>query len=224
MELVNQEITLFACPLCDFSDEDYDAVLSHIWDAHEDEATDAMRPVEIGEVDEKAGKGYVELFKAEKEERKEGDHVCSYESEKIIETISSMQTEIRELRKENHFLHNELSRISETTAYLKKSLAEEAHQHGQTRQKIAKLEAYLTTKNNGRRRDFDLLAVDLKKEVLRRGRKGMGYSDIMFFCRFKSPQEAYRLMDHTTTMFGDEVRLHKSNSHKQCKKLVPFQK
>jgi hypothetical protein len=48
----------YACPLCEFTDKDYDTVLSHIWDVHEDEVSSDIRPIDIGEVDAEAGECY----------------------------------------------------------------------------------------------------------------------------------------------------------------------
>ena len=97
-----------------------------------------------------------------------------------------------------------------------------AYQLALTRQRITKLESYLATKTESPRRDFTLLAVDLKKEVLKRGRRGLNYNDTMMIFRFKSPQEAYRLMDITSKLFSDEIRLHKAKTKKQSNKLIPF--
>jgi hypothetical protein len=137
-----------------------------------------------------------------------GNHhdVKTGELDRVIAKINELQTTISELK--------------EAIMYNKKSIADEAYEHAQTRQKVAKLETYLSTKNNGHRRDFDLLAVDLKNEVLKRGRKGLDYNEVQLIFRFKSAHEAYRLMDVTSKAFHEEVRLHNPKSKKQRRKIV----
>ena len=139
-----------------------------------------------------------------------------YQIKQLIEKISELEMQVLELKKENQVLHDKLE-------YLKNTLSDEAYQHAVTRQRVAKLETYLTTKNNGQRRDFDLLAVDLRNEVLRRGRKGLNYREVQLMFRFKSPQEAYRLMELTVKTFYNEVRLIKPKTKKQSRRIVPYE-
>ena len=198
---MKQEI-MYGCPICEFSDKSQDSVFDHILLEHGDEAID-MKPIELGEFDnEEAGQVYERTFKKEKIEKTELKITPKLNNLKKLELkIEEMQTQIIELQKENK---------------------NGAYQLALTRQRITKLESYLTTKTESSRRDFTLLAVDLKKEVLKRGRRGLNYNDTMMMFRFKSPQEAYRLMGITSKLFSDEIRLHKAKTKKQSNKLIPF--
>lgn len=91
---------------------------------------------------------------------------------------------------------------------LKKEIIELRYEQAKDRQRIAELELYLGNKNNGGRRDFDLLSVKLMKEVLRR-RKGMDYKDVLNFFRFNANVEAFRLMRKTAKNFPNELKLYK---------------
>lgn len=191
---------MYGCPVCEFSDEDQDNVFDHILLEHEDEAIN-MKPIELGEFeDDEAGQLYEKTFKREKTEKTELTYTPKT-TPKLEKKIEEMQIQIAELQKENK---------------------NGAYQLALTRQRITNLESYLTTKTASIRRDFTLLAVELKKEVLKRGRRGLNYNDTMMMFRFKSPQEAYRLMDVTSKLFNDEIRLHKGKTKKQSNKLVPF--
>jgi len=201
----------YGCPICEFSDGDRDAVFDHIFSEHGEEVTVDARPIELGEFDDEAGVVYEKLLKTEEIKKTELKITPKSESasiKKIQDAIKQMQMQITELQKENQ--------------YLRQSIGDADFLNAQTRQTVSKLEMYLTLKSENKRRDFGLLAVDLKKEVIHRGRRGMNYSDIMSFFRFKSPQEAYRLMDVTRKTFSDEIRLYKAKTKKQSNKLVPF--
>lgn len=193
---------MYGCPVCEFSDENQDGVFDHILLEHGDEAID-MKPIELGEFENgEAGQTYERTFKREKIEKTEYKITPKLNNLKKLELkIEEMQMQITELQKENK---------------------DDAYQLALTRQRITKLESYLTTKSENSRRDFTLLAVELKKEVLKRGRRGLNYNDTMMIFRFKSPQEAYRLMDIASKLFSDEIRLHKAKTKKQSNKLVPF--
>lgn len=193
---------MYGCPVCEFSDENQDSVFDHILLEHGEEAID-MKPIELGEFDnEEAGQIYERTFKKEKIEKTELKITPKPNNLKRLELkIEEMQMQITELQKENK---------------------NSAYQLALTKQRITKLESYLTTKSESPRRDFALLAVELKKEVLKRGRRGLNYNDTMMMFRFKSPQEAYRLMDVTSKLFSDEIRLHKAKTKKQSNKLIPF--
>ena len=193
---------MYGCPVCEFADENQDSVFDHILLEHGGELID-MKPIELGEFeDDKAGQTYEKIFKREKIEKTEYKITPKpTDFKKFERKIKEMQIQITEMQKENK---------------------NGAYELALTRQRITKLESYLTTKSESQRRDFTLLAVELKKEVLKRGRRGLNYNDTMMIFRFKSPQEAYRLMDITSKLFNDEIRLHKAKTKKQSNKLVPF--
>lgn len=195
----------YGCPLCEYIDENRDTVFDHIFLEHGEEAPADTRPIELGEFDdEEAGQCYEKTWKKEKIEKTElkiTPKANPGNFKKMQDTIKKMQMQITELDKENKYA---------------------ALQIATTQQRVTKLESYLTTKSESSRRDFNLLAVDLKKEVLQRGKRGLNYNDIMFLFRFKSHQEAYRLMDITSKLFSDEIRIHKAETKKQSNKLIPF--
>jgi len=193
---------MYGCPICEFSDEKQDNVFDHILLEHGDEAIDT-KPIELGEFDEEeAGQVYEKTFKREKIEKTELKITPKPTILKKLELkTEEMQAQIIELQNENK---------------------NGAYQLALTRQRITKLESYLVAKTENPRRDFTLLAVDLKKEVLKRGKRGLNYNDVTMMFRFKSPQEAYRLMDITSKLFSDEVRMHKAKTKKQSNKLIPF--
>ena len=94
-----------------------------------------------------------------------------------------------------------------------------AYEQAQDRARIKELEIYLEVKNNGGRRDFDLLTIKLKTEVLSR-RTGMDYKDILNFFHFKSHEEAFRLMNKTVGNFPLEVKLHKNKTGRGGRKMI----
>lgn len=195
----------YGCPLCEYIDENRDTVFDHIFLEHGEETTKDARPIELGEYDDgEAGQCYEKTWKKEKIEKTELKITPTPKSsnfKKMQDTIKEMQMQITKLDKENKYA---------------------AIQIATTQQRVVTLESYLTTKSESSRRDFDLLAVDLKKEVLRRGKRGLNYNDIMLLFRFKSHQEAYRLMDIASKLFYNEIRIRKAKTKKQSNKLVPL--
>ena len=94
-----------------------------------------------------------------------------------------------------------------------------AYGQAEDRARIKDLETYLEIKNNGGRRDFDLLTIKLKTEVLSR-RTGMDYKDILNFFHFKSHEEAFRLMNKTVGNFPLELKLHKNKTGRGGRKMI----
>lgn len=94
-----------------------------------------------------------------------------------------------------------------------------AYGQAEDRARIKDLETYLEIKNNGGRRDFDLLTIKLKTEVLSR-RTGMDYKDILNFFHFKSHEEAFRLMNKTVGNFPLELKLHKNKTGRGGRKRI----
>ena len=94
-----------------------------------------------------------------------------------------------------------------------------AYGQAEDRARITELEMYLDIKNNGGRRDFDLLTIKLKKEVLSR-RTGMDYKDILNFFHFKSHEEAFRLMNKTVGNFPLELKLHKNKTGRGGRTMI----
>lgn len=90
-------------------------------------------------------------------------------------------------------------------------------QRGIDRRRIAELEEYVHTKDNGRM-DFDYLSVKLKKELLKRG-GGMDYKNVSDFFHF-SPQEAYRLMGKTVKNFPFDVEIKTIKNGNKHKKVI----
>ena len=118
-------------------------------------------------------------------------------------------TIIKELKKRIDKLEKEQARDRENFG----------NERGMDRQRIADLEEYLDVKNNGGRRDFDLLTIKLKKEVLNR-RTGMDYKDILNFFHFKSHEEAFRLMNKTVGNFPLELKLHKNKTGRGGRTMI----
>lgn len=90
------------------------------------------------------------------------------------------------------------------------------NERGRDKQRIADLELTLSTKEAGRR-DYDLLAVKLMKEVTGR-KRGMDYRDVRSLFCFKSDTEAYRLMQRAITDYPEyieEREIKNSNRHKK---------
>ena len=94
-----------------------------------------------------------------------------------------------------------------------------AYGQAEDRARIKDLETYLEIKNNGGRRDFDLLTIKLKTEVLSR-RTGMDYKDILNFFHFKSHEEAFRLMNKTVGNFPLELKLHKNKTGRGGRTMI----
>lgn len=103
--------------------------------------------------------------------------------------------------------------VLEAIERLKKEIADLKYEQGKDRQRIAELELYINSKNEGRR-DFDHLSVKLRKEVFDR-KSGMDYKDVLNFFHFKSHEEAFRLMKKTAKKFPGELKLHKPNGGKR---------
>ena len=74
-------------------------------------------------------------------------------------------------------------------------------------QAIAKLKDLNIAKEDNKRRDWDILKMELKDQVLKE-RYGMNYKDVRFFARFKSDKEAYRLLRTTVEKYPLEVMIH----------------
>lgn len=140
--------------------------------------------------------------------------------DELLARFTELEREIRDLKFELTLDKQRIAKFQAILDELSKSYRSLAYDLAVDRQRIAKLESYLATKNNGHRRDFHFLAVELKNEVLRRGKKGMDYKDVLSFFRFRHKSEAYRLMKLTVTLFHEEVRL--VNSQKQKLRIVQF--
>jgi hypothetical protein len=99
--------------------------------------------------------------------------------------------------------------------------ADTTYQRGLDREKIKMFDDYMDLKGKGRR-DYDNLAIKLKHEILRRRRRGMDYRDVVILFGFKSPMEAYRVIERTKEMFPEDVitRIIK-NTNRSKKMLCP---
>jgi len=140
--------------------------------------------------------------------------------------LAELEREIKDLKYELAIDRQRIAKLEasglQDFGQLKTSLQKILYEQALDRQRISKLEQYLVTKNDGHRRDFRYLAVELKNEVLRRGKQGMDYKDVVSYFRFKDHREAYRLMELTTQLFHEDVRLSQPRLHKQRKKVIPF--
>lgn len=109
-------------------------------------------------------------------------------------------------------------KLEEKIAELK---ADTTYQRGLDREKLKMFDDYMDLKGKGRR-DYDNLAIKLKHEILRRRRRGVDYRDVLMLFGFKSPMEAYRVMERTKEMFPEDIitRVIK-NSNRNKKVLCP---
>lgn len=145
----------------------------------------------------------------------------------LLGKLAELEHEIQDLKYELALYRQRIAKLEAmdhgcSSNSIDSRLKEILYEQALDRQRIAKLESYLHTKNNGHRRDFDFLAVELRGEVLRRGKQGMDYKDVRAFSRFKCNKEAYRLMNLTAQLFHEEVRLSSPLSTKQKKKIIPL--
>jgi len=85
-------------------------------------------------------------------------------------------------------------------------------------QRVIDLELTLLAKETGRR-DYDLLATKLMREVMRR-RRCMDYRDIVGFAHFKTSEEAYRLMARTEKNYPEYVQIRKITKGRGAKKVI----
>lgn len=117
--------------------------------------------------------------------------------------LREMKAEIERLRDENTRLRAEL-----------------LYELAITRQDVALLKEYLAMKEENMRRDYDLLVVDIHKEIMTRSR-GMDYNDIQNYFRFGSRMEAYRLMELAEKRYPDELKIKKiCNGTKRWKSVL----
>lgn len=130
------------------------------------------------------------------------------ESEHIKDMLSQLETRCEE-------------RCKKLEAKIAELKADTTYQRGLDREKIKMFDDYMDLKGKGRR-DYDNLAIKLKHEILRRRRRGMDYRDVVILFGFKSPMEAYRVMERTKEMFPEDIitRVIK-NSNRNKKVLCP---
>lgn len=87
--------------------------------------------------------------------------------------------------------------------------------------KLRAFDDYIDLKTKGRR-DYDNLSIELKDEIVRRRRKGMDYRDVVILFRFKTNEEAYRVMERAIKNFPEDVKMREiKNSNKRKKILCP---
>jgi hypothetical protein len=100
----------------------------------------------------------------------------------------------------------------------KAELSDFENERGKDRRRISELELALQAKE-GSQRDFDLLTVELLKEVSQRER-GMDYKAVRGFFKFNSDIEAYRIMDRTVKKFPFDVKIKEVKYGKKTKKVI----
>jgi len=195
----------FGCPICEFSDEDRDTVFDHIFFEHGEEATEDMRPIELGEFDDKgAGQCYVEKWKKEKQIEK---MELTITPKPKPADFKKFEAQIAELKKQNKIL-------KDTVEKLDKQIGNIAHEHAKDRQKIAVIESYLNTKKSGIRRDFGWYANELLKHMIKKIMKhknhttaSMDYKEVKLCLRFEYDAEAYRMMREVMPLkHGDKIK------------------
>ena len=99
--------------------------------------------------------------------------------------------------------------------WLTKDIAEG---QGRDRQTIAELRLYFDSKD-WKRKNFDVLAVQLMKEVLNRTR-GLDYKIVMNIFNFGSREEAYRLMEKTVKKFPRDVMIKHTYRSSRKRRLI----
>ena len=99
------------------------------------------------------------------------------------------------------------------------AMGERNRQRAFDRRRIKELELYIKAKSNTNRNDFDILAVQLMKEVINR-KKGLDYKTVMKTFNFESPTEAYRLMDRTVKNFPLDVKIKSIKNSSRKKRLI----
>lgn len=132
--------------------------------------------------------------------------------ENAISSPSSLPSPTSPSPSSSTFL-SEISKLREDISTLR-------YEQAKDRQRIAALELYFNSKNNGHR-DFDLLAVELLKKLA--NRKRMDYKDILNSFNFKSHEEAYRLMKKIALKFPYEAKIiHKKIGHNKTKRVLVY--
>ena len=134
------------------------------------------------------------------------------ERDEYVELIVKLHNRLKE---ENN---KEIEGLKKEVKILKTDLEEANYQIGKNNIEIKVFKDYTELKEKGRR-DYEHIAIQLKNEVLRR-RRCMDYKEVQNFFRFKSPSEAYKLMDKTTNMFPDEIKMKVIKNSNKGKKII----
>ena len=112
-------------------------------------------------------------------------------------------------------LIEDLKKRIEELEWLTKDIA---NGQGIDRQTIAELRLYFDSKD-WKRKNFDVLAVQLMKEVLNRTR-GLDYKIVMNIFNFGSREEAYRLMEKTVKKFPRDVMIKHTYRSSRKRRLI----
>lgn len=112
-------------------------------------------------------------------------------------------------------LIEDLKKRIEELEWLTKDIA---NGQGIDRQTIAELRLYFDSKD-WKRKNFDVLAVQLMKEVLNRTR-GLDYKIVMNIFNFGSREEAYRLMEKTVKKFPRDVMIKHTYRSNRKRRLI----
>lgn len=130
--------------------------------------------------------------------------------EKDVEDIKAMLSQLETICEE---------RCKKLEAKIAELEADTTYQRGLDRERIEMFDDYMDLKGKGRR-DYDNLAIRLKHEILRRRRRGMDYRDVVILFGFKSPTEAYRVMERTKEMFPEDIKIREIKNSKRSKKIL----
>jgi hypothetical protein len=126
----------------------------------------------------------------------------------------TLEDRIETLEKEISYKDELIYEIADLKEWRKEREGEDARRE----QRVIDLELTLRAKENGRR-DYDLLATKLMREVLRRHRC-LDYRDIVGFGHFKTSEEGYRLMDRTQKNYPEYVQIRKIKKGRGTKKVI----
>ena len=129
-----------------------------------------------------------------------------------------IKVDVAQLEKRCEQLEESNKKLEVQAAGFREKLIDLENERGIDKQRIADIEQMLSAKEGGRR-DFELLTAKLMREILRR-ESCMDYKEVKNFFHFKSPAEAYRLIEKTYSMFPEELKIKVIKNSNKKKKVI----